>query len=245
MRSDLAAREGPHGSSLYSLSLSRSRNPAQTDKHDPWDSSFLLVGGNSIHEAKIFSVSSVFSLCSLHAAHGTEGEVAKKAPGTLWASAMYRVRRRSSLMGGQFSALKGGGSSSAGGGGGGAGSPKAAAAAHSGKPGEHSPAVPRTKPAHHLLHTPMALQEGGFPVPKGKHAAAPLVGTVTGFPKALYSVHWAPGEQGFGATCGGEAYVMDLMLPGGGGEWAARGGEGGTLELKPAAAAALAPGGGH
>ena len=65
---------------------------------------------------------------------------------------------------------------------------------------------------------PRALLAEGFAAQKGG-APSPLVGTVKGFPKALYSVHWAPGGQGFAVACGDGAYVLDLNLPHGGADW--------------------------
>jgi len=216
-----AARDGPAGSSLYSLSLSRSANPARPERTDPWESAFLLAGGNSIHEAKIYCVSSVFATAGLH------GILAKTAPpaaapaqGTLWASAMYRVRRRASLAKGTFgdAARKAAAAASA---------PEAfsrdarEAAAGGGGGGGGAPAVhaDEAAPRHHLAHIPRALLAEGFAAPKGGAPAQPLVGTVKGFPKALYSVHWAPGGQGFAVACGDGAYVLDLNLPHGAADW--------------------------
>jgi hypothetical protein len=214
------SRDGPVGSSLYSVSLSRAAAPLLPDVADPWDSAFLLVGGNSIHEAKVYCVSSVFAAAGLHDLLGTSAVVApEQSAGTLWASAMYRVRRRASLAKGVFhtqaasvqaAAAKLG---SSGGGGGGGGAVAASAAAPHPPPAAHG-----AKPKHHAAHTPRALLPGGFPIPAGT-APAPLVGTVNGFAKALYSVHWAPGGGGFAVAAGTGAYVFDLALPQGGADW--------------------------
>ncbi len=275
-RMSAASREGPVGSSLYSLALSRSANPVRPDAGDAWESAFLLTAGSSVHEAKIFCLSSVFS------AVGAHGLLPRpKESGTLWASAMYRVRRRASIVGGEFKsppsakpsgadavlargphaalfanlptaahaaahtvtraavrtathaaaqaatlavahtaahAAAGARAPAAAGGGGGGGD------GGSGDPrvGDDEVDHGGEKPHHHLSFTPCALrpEPEGFKVPKG-HLPSPLVGTVRGFPRALYSVHWAPGGQGFAVASGDGAYVLDLHTGGGGAGWVA------------------------